>query len=230
MTTVASAAFPTVSEGVPTPSVATLIGDVVDSREAPDRQVLHEHLVRGLALSSAAVPGLQPLDVTAGDEFQAVYPDVGTAVLASLHVRLVLAPAVDVRFGIGHGPIQVLDADRRPVLQDGPGWWAARQAIEEAAALQARPATRTTRARFVAATPGEGPPPAWVNAVLAARDLAVARLSERSARLLLGGLSDRTQILMAQDEGISQSAVSQAFTRDGLGVLLDLHRSLSDRS
>lgn len=205
-------------------SVATLIGDVVDSREAPDRLLLHAHLARGLAL--CPVPAAQAPVITVGDEFQACYADVGTAVLASLHLRLRLLPEVDVRFGIGLGPVQTLDADRTPPLQDGPGWWAARTAIDEAHELARHPATRTTRSRYRPADGADGPPPAWVNALLATRDLAIARMSPRSRRLLLGGLSDRTQILMAKDEGISQSAVSQAFSRDGLAVLVEAHRSL----
>lgn len=223
-------------------AVAAVIGDIVDSRGAPDRGALHARLVRGLRACPDLARVVRPFDITVGDEVQAVFADVGAAVAATLRLRLALDPDVDLRFGIGWGSEQVLDAQRTPPLTDGPAWWAARRAIEEAASAQRVPATRWTRTRYRAAdgdrddTPGPGggsgagagPAEAWVNGVLALRDAQVDRLSERSRRLLAGGLSDRTQILMARDEGITQSAVSQAFARDGLGALVAAHRALED--
>ena len=62
--------------------------------------------------------------------------DQGTA----LQVRLTAAPAIDVRFGIGWGfEVTILDASTG--IQDGPGWWSARDAIEwTAAADEQQPA------------------------------------------------------------------------------------------
>ena len=69
------------------------------------------------------------LRVTVGDEFQGTYATLGEAVEAALRVRLALLPEVDTRFGLGRGEVTVLDARRG--IEDGPGWWAARAAIEE---------------------------------------------------------------------------------------------------
>lgn len=102
-----------------TTPVVTLLGDVVGSRRAPDREALHRTLVDALAAVDRAVPALDPLVVTVGDEFQGVYATVGDAVLASLLLRLHLLPGVDVRCGIGRGPVTVVDAGRTPALQDG---------------------------------------------------------------------------------------------------------------
>ncbi|MGV0804036.1 SatD family protein, partial [Mycolicibacterium elephantis] len=63
---------------------------------------------------------------TVGDEFQGSYRTVGAAIEAALAIRLAVAPEIDVRFGIGWGAVTVLDAGTG--IQDGPGWWTAREA------------------------------------------------------------------------------------------------------
>src|SRR3954454_2775101 len=100
-------------------SKATLIGDVVRSRDAADRRALHRNLTT--ALTAIADGSIDVPAFTVGDEFQGSYPTVGQAIAAALSVRLAIAPDVDVRFGIGWGPATVLDHDTG--IQDGPGWW-----------------------------------------------------------------------------------------------------------
>ncbi len=75
---------------------AALIGDVVDSRHAPDRAELHRRINQILADT--------PLAFTVGDEFQgSFFPTVGAAIDAALAVRLASEPDIDIRFGIGWG-------------------------------------------------------------------------------------------------------------------------------
>src|SRR4051812_21425360 len=115
-----------------TSSRATLIGDVVGSRTAADRRALHRTLTSALeAIASNAVDAPA---FTVGDEFQGSYASVGDAIAAALELRLAVAPDVDVRFGIGWGGATMLDPDTG--IQDGPGWWAAREAIEWTAVAQ----------------------------------------------------------------------------------------------
>src|SRR5712672_1860674 len=80
-------------------SKATLIGDVVGSRDAVDRRALHREVTA--ALTVVADDALDAPAFTVGDEFQGTYPNVGMAIAAALSIRLSLAPAVDIRFGIG---------------------------------------------------------------------------------------------------------------------------------
>ena len=210
-------------------SRCVLIGDIVGSRSTTDRRALHDALEAALAAADDAVPPVAGLRVTVGDEFQGTYATLGEAVEAALRVRLALLPEVDTRFGLGRGEVTVLDARRG--IEDGPGWWAARAAIEEVDEVAGRAATRLARTAYRAAPPdgpGEADPadpaePA-VNAALLCRDHLVGSLSDRSIRLLRGLMDPhRTQRELAAREGISASAVSQRVRADGIGAVLAAH-------
>src|SRR5690242_17133850 len=110
--------------------VATVIADVVGSRGFRDRRDLHARLAGRLEELNDLVPAdelVAPLWITAGDEYQGVFTTVGAALRATRWLRLALLPEVDVRQGIGWGPVEVLDEE--PRIEDGPGWWAARAAV-----------------------------------------------------------------------------------------------------
>ena len=96
---------------------ATLIGDVVGSRQTADRAALHRRLAEGLA--EVASTATDPPAFTVGDEFQGSYPSVGAAIDAALGIRLDVGPDIDVRFGIGWGEVTILDPSTG--IQDGPG-------------------------------------------------------------------------------------------------------------
>src|SRR5574338_639988 len=187
-------------------SPVVVIGDVVSSRTAPDRRHLHRVVERTLATVDGLVAARDGLRVTVGDEFQATYSSLGAALEAALLVRVDLLPEVDVRIGVGRGEVTVLDADRG--LQDGPGWWSAREAVEAAEAAAERAATRWSRTAYRSADPD--PAQDAVNAALLCRDHLVGSLSERSGRLLRGLMEPQvTQLELAARGGISASAVSQ---------------------
>ena len=201
----------------PDPSVATLIGDVVSSRSAADRPALHGRLAALLEDANTVLRPVVPLRITVGDEYQGCFDTVGDALHAALWLRLHLAPQAELRHGVGWGSVAVL-ADR-PRIEDGPGWWAARGAIELVKREAARPATRQLRTAYRCADDTEGPAPDAVNAALICRDQMIGSVSERSLRLLRGTLAGRTQAELAEDEGISASAVSQRARHDGLAVI-----------
>ena len=197
--------------------MATLIGDVVGSRAAADRPALHTRLAALLETANHEVEPVVPLRITVGDEYQGCFESVGDALHAALWLRLQLAPQADLRHGAGWGSVAVL-ADS-PRIEDGPGWWAAREAIESVKLDAIRPATRQLRTAYRRADDTEGPDPAAVNAALMCRDQMIGSVSERSLRLLRGTLAGRTQAELAEDEGISASAVSQRMRHDGLAVI-----------
>jgi hypothetical protein len=125
-------------------SRATLIGDVVDSRGSADRRALHHDLTA--ALRAVAGTAIDAPAFTVGDEFQGSYPTVGEALAAAWALRLAVAPAVDVRFGVGWGAVSVLD--EATGIQDGPGWWSARAAIEWTAEAQRQPGLALVRTTY----------------------------------------------------------------------------------
>ena len=195
------------------PPRATLIGDIVGSRRVADRSAAHRAL--NSALRDVASNAIDPPAFTVGDEFQGSYPTVGAAIDAALKLRLAVAPGIDVRFGIGWGAVTMLDASAG--IQDGPGWWAAREAIEWTASAQRQPALAMVRTSFRG---GDRTDVDAINAALLCRDHLIGSLDDRSLRIVKGLMSSKTKKQLASDEGISPSAVSQRAGRDGLDLIV----------
>lgn len=200
---------------------ATLIGDVVGSRTSTSRAGLHRALVDLLDRVNRATAPLSPLRITVGDEYQGSFATLGEALAAAAHLQLLALPRVDLRHGIGWGTTQTLSTS--PPVEDGPGWWAAREAIEYVATQQRRAAHRTLRSAFRTHDPSDtAPDPAVVNAALLARDTLIGSLDDRSLSVLRGLLAGMSQTEIAVAEEISPSAVSQRVRRDGLAVIVDV--------
>jgi predicted XRE-type DNA-binding protein len=194
-----------------------VIGDVIGSRVLADRRDAQRRIGEVLAEVDRAVPGVQPLEPTVGDEFQGAYATLGEATRSTLLVRLALLPGIDVRCGIGAGETMVFDDRRTPRLQDGPAWWAAREAIEWMAGSR-----RAGLRSWVVA-----PDAAAVNAHLLCRDALVDRLNERGWRMLHAALRGMSQQRIAEAEGVTKSAVSQQFSR-GISAVRDAQALLED--
>ncbi len=217
-------------------SVAVIV-DLVGSRRHADRAWVHRAFTGALEAVNAAVPAVQPLAPTVGDEAQARYGTVAAALHATLLLRLELPVGLDARAGVGVGAVQLLGEGAAGLLQDGPGWWAARDAVNEAKSRELG-RDRTLRTWYVAATgvshePADRrrrlPEEALVHAVLLLRDEIVSRLPQRSRRLLHGVLEGRTQAELAAAEGVSASAISQNLRRSGAYAVLHAHERLMHR-
>jgi hypothetical protein len=200
----------------PEPSLrATLIGDVVGSRTFADRAGAHRLLNK--ALRGVAKDAIDPPAFTVGDEFQGAFESVGLAIAAALSLRLAVAPDIDVRFGIGWGTVTMLDETAG--IQDGPGWWAAREAIEWTASAQRQPGLALVRTSYRVNDDGRADVDA-VNAALFCRDHLLGSLDDRSTRIVKALLDNQTKKDIAASEGISPSAVSQRASRDGLDLIV----------
>lgn len=205
---------------------ATLIGDLVRSRRATDRGALHARLSTALEEVNAHLGPVTPLRVTVGDEYQGGFATLGDALRASLRLRLALAPDVDVRHGLGWGEVSVLQEE--PRIEDGPGWWVARDAIHEVEQAEQRSGTRLRRTVYRRAEGAEGPDPATLEAMLILRDQMVGGLDDRSLLVLRGLLAGATQRELAERLGVSPSAVSQRVRSDGLAALVAADRALAE--
>ena len=212
------------SDAEPDVQVA-LIGDLVGSRRSTSRTEVQQHLVAALAIANGTTSAIQPLAPTIGDEFQGVYAEVGSALRASLVVRLALPADVDCRCGIGVGTLEIVGTSEYGHTQDGPAWWAARDAIVEAKRRESGQ-HKQLRSWFavsdhVGPDTGGGERDAdLVNGFLLCRDELVSRLDARQRRLVLGVLRGTSQKELAASEGISPSAVSQSLRRAGAFAII----------
>jgi hypothetical protein len=214
--------------------IATVLGDVIGSRGFRDRRDLHSRLVGRLDELNELLRAeeretgvsilVSPLRVTAGDEYQGTFTTVGGALRTTGWLRLALMPDIDVRHGLGWGPVEILDDE--PRVEDGPGWWVARAAVVAVEEEATRAGHRRRRTAYRCAEGYEGPDPDAVNAALVLRDELIGGLSDRSLGVLRGLLSGRTQREIADKHGVSPSAVSQRVRNDGLAALVASERLL----
>lgn len=194
-----------------------VLGDLIGSRRSADRAGLHDKVTVALAQVNHEILTDQPLTVTAGDEFQGSYARVGDALGAVVLLRSLLAPLTDLRFGIGRGEVTALDADTG--VQDGPGWWAARGAIEEVKAGQKVTGWAPWRTAYRDHDPDPTLEPA-VNAALVCQDLVLGSLDQTGWSIVRGMMQHRTQSSIADELGISRQAVQQRRKSAGLPMLL----------
>ena len=204
--------------------------DIIGSRQLPDRAAAQRAFDAAIARVErdlpVAVRGLRP---TVGDEQQAVYPTLEAALGSVLLLRLALPDGVEFRYGVGIGGVgSVPSAAAEKGIPDGPGWWAARSAIEQLQAMQKRTAPQARTWVVAHETADDANPEAvrWTNAYLLARDELIGAMSERTRRLAYGRCLSRTQKELAEDEGITQSAVSQALSSSGAGSIVEGYRLL----
>lgn len=200
-------------------SVIGLIGDVVASRAAVDRAVLHGALEQAIDRVNRDFEPATPLRITVGDEYQGGFASPGPAIRATLRLRLLLAP-YDVRHGLGRGEATVLSES--PRVEDGSAWWQARAAIEHVKELQGRAATRSVRTWFA-------DEPA-LTAALLTRDELLARLDDRDLSVLAGMLDGMSQEEIARSLEVSASAVSQRVRRNGLAAIVNADALLGEVS
>lgn len=190
-----------------------VIGDIVASRRVADQR----RLLDGLAASVAELSGARSASPTTGDEFQAVYDDLPTAVasLAALRLRLLDDPPADapveLRIGLGIGDITGDAGDAGAPGQSGPGWWHARAALDHLAApRRAWP----TRRWWVEA--GADRDVAAVRAMLVALDALAGRFDPLDVSLARGLLLGHTARALADRHGITPQSVGERLHAHGV--------------
>lgn len=193
-----------------------VIVDVVRSRSYVDRAALQKAVEDALRAAGSETAPLQPFSATVGDEFQAVYTTRDQALAATLRLQLTLPDGVTLRFGIGEGQTHHVPSSTSTDIQDGPGWWRAREAIEHAEHVQAR--HPYVRSWFRGSDQADQ---AIVNAYLLAKDHLVASMNVRARSYAQGVLEDLTQAQIAQQHSVTQSAVSQSLRRSGAAALIE---------
>lgn len=206
----------------------TLIVDIVGSRRIRDRAEAQRALDAAIARVTKDQPDVrEPLHPIVGDELQGVYPRLDSALRATLLLQLALPDLVECRFGLGVGEVGMIPSASGGI-SDGPGWWVARDAIDEAETLarRAAPASRTRVAAFAEEPDAVHEAVRLANAYLLVRDQLVGAMSERVRRLVYGRCVGDTQRELAHAEGITQSAVSQLLATSGAASVVEGFRLL----
>ncbi|MDE0545861.1 SatD family protein [Microbacterium sp. C7(2022)] len=206
-----------------------VIADIVGSRALPDRQAGQKMLDAAISRVHADRPfATQPLHPTVGDEQQGLYPDLSRALASLLLLQLALPEGIQCRFGIGVGEVRAVSAANGDI-PEGPGWWAARDAIEHVRSLEHRAAPQART--WIVVAEGEHDEmktqASMANAYLLAKDDLVAQMNERTRRLVYGRCVGSKQSDLARAEGISQPAVSQALSSAGARAVVEGFRVLT---
>lgn len=195
---------------------AAIVGDVIASRHAGDREQLQQKLEAALDAVNGIHEPVQALAMTIGDEFQGLFATMEDAVDVTLRLRLALMGDVETRCGLGWGELELV-TERPPFGQDGPCWWRAREAIgavERSESSNAVPRTIRTLVRTGDETE------AMLNSYLVGRDHIISGWDETDytvASLFTEGWS---QARIADDVGLSQSSVSRRLQGHGILAVL----------
>lgn len=207
--------------------------DIVGSRRLADRaaaqRAFDEAIDRVERDRPLATARLRP---TVGDEQQGVYSTLPSALASLLLLRLALPDGIEFRYGVGIGEIGVVPSRASDSgIPEGPGWWAARDAIERVAQLQRRsvPSARTWVCAHEDESAVEHERAGAANLYLLARDEIVGAMSARTRRLAYGRCLGATQRELAEQEDITQSAVSQALDKGGAAAVVEGFRMLDAR-
>lgn len=205
-------------DAVPT----ALIADVIGSRAGGERAEVQRGVEQLLLRVSEVEAPLQPFTATVGDEFQAVYSSRNGALRATLYASLLAEENADLRFGLGEGAVSDVPSGMSARIQDGPGWWRAREAVEEAEQRQRKfPFLRTW---FVGA---EGSSGVITNAYLMSRDRLLSQLGVSARNYARGIVEGSSQKEIAQQYGVSQPAVSKLLRESGAQVALEGFKMLA---
>lgn len=117
-------------------SCIAVIADVVESRRLEKRGAAQQSLQKLLAFLNEmhAESILSPFSLSRGDEIQAllVRADIVPDVLWEVAFRF---PHAAIRFGFGLGELST-PLSAVPMQTDGPAWWSARTAVDNAAATR----------------------------------------------------------------------------------------------
>lgn len=193
---------------------AAVIGDIVGSRRAPDRQRLQSDM-ESVFEAVGGLLGETPV-FTIGDEFQARYPTVGEAIEASLLLHLMTVGLTSLRMGIGWGELLAEDPARKPFGEDGPCWWRARDAIE-----LVEGSSRGRGARWATAIRTETALDMLLNDYLLLRDTVLSGFDPIDSRIAIGLLAGRTQTELAEVLGLNKSSVSRRAHSHGIVALVE---------
>ena len=194
--------------------LAALIGDIVGSKIAADRNALQQDFLAVLKEANDITEPTTTLRITRGDEFEGSYGSWQHAWEATLQLRLLmLQRGHDLWLSVSWGEVTALAESDEAATQDGPAWWAARAALTD---LKSSP--RVARNRRTVFT---GVDSSLLDTAVILRDEVLAGIDNTDATIALGLLDGRSQAAIAADLEITPGVVSRRVHRNGLLSLVE---------
>ena len=112
--------------------LAAIIGDIVESKTATDREALQHLFLDVLDIANRTTSPQTDLRITRGDEFEGSYETIADAWFATLRLRLLMRErGQDLWTSVAWGEVTALPDAPNAAAQDGPAWWTARTALTE---------------------------------------------------------------------------------------------------
>jgi hypothetical protein len=193
--------------------LAAVIGDIVESKTALDRDALQHLFLEVLEIANRSTSPHTDLRITRGDEFEGSYRSTEDAWEATLLLRLLMKErGHDLWMSVAWGEITALPDADNPATQDGPAWWTARSALTELK-QSSRQKTPDNRRTVFATT---GPNASLLSVAVDLRDEVIAKLDETDAAITLGLMHGTTQAVIAERLQITPGVVSRRAHRNGL--------------
>ncbi len=201
--------------------LAAIIGDIVESKTAVDRDALQRQFLDVIAAGNRTTSPHTKLRITRGDEFEGSYLTLDDAWEASLRIRLLMKQrGHDLWTSVAWGEITALAEAADPASQDGPAWWTARSALTELKQSSRQQSPENRRTVFTADIPGSS----LLASATVLRDEVVAKLDESDATITLGIMDGITQASIASRLGVTAGVVSRRAHRNGLLSLAESAR------
>lgn len=110
-------------------SVLVVIGDMIDSRNVPDRSALQQTLQHVVGQLNQQQRALSPYTITLGDEFQALPANADTLFIDAMRIQAALYP-VQIRFSVAIGQLSTPINPKQALGMDGPAFHSARNGID----------------------------------------------------------------------------------------------------
>ena len=193
--------------------LAAIIGDIVESKTAPDREALQHLFLEVLDTANRTTSPQTLLRITRGDEFEGSYSTLSDAWTATLRLRLLMKErGHDLWTSVAWGEVTALPEAPDASAQDGPAWWMARSALTELKQSSRQRSPDNRRTAFTA----DGPAASALYAATILRDEVIAGLDESDASITLGLLQGHTQKAIAEQLGVTGGVVSRRAHRNGL--------------
>lgn len=195
--------------------LAAIIGDIVGSKEVADRDALQQRFLETLEIANRTTSPTTRLRITRGDEFEGSYQTIEDAWTATLRLHLLMRQrGHQLWLSVAWGEVTAQPGATDAATQDGPAWWAAREAL-----THLKQSSRIPRHRRSVFTPAGA-----VSAAAILRDEVLARLDEADATITLGLLDGLSQAELAATLDVTPGVVSRRTHRNGLRSLAESAR------